>query len=1395
MDVKELLFFNKEGYQINMNYDNDLDQVSGKIYFDKNSTDTFKTQGVYLFEKVQGTNNTFQAQLNKYQLFNTNSFITYPKYQAIDLEITNIELVNVSATYNTKWIYAVGIENYYYTGMWVSFEGLNGFHNNDFNDALGGEIQGRKVLAVEIGRILVWTETDNSNALPTFTANPSIIVKPMNVIEVQQSYQGAVVTSGLPLSAINVAQNITVTAPEPTWTESPVNGLLYDGKKISLVDNTENAGVYTIKTPAKARLRHYTKLSPTLFTPVAGDKLILEFDFKTSRIPLFIGTIDIVDNGPVINADIIVGYIPKFLQVGDLIVIQETVPATLNGANTQTVDVVAIDRTTNTITVNTTSYVGQTGIPAAVYLGTNKYTITQDIVLDNNNIYSLPVTYWSIVNQYQEILNSLPGGARIDYLKDTDQLIITSDYTDDFTTLAIKKKSVTNVITQLTSPAYLYEVTPIFVTEPLISEEHIYPDSSVYERRIVFTSIDNFGLNMFINGVRYDVDFDISPANTITDFVTAHSAALATIGIFINQTTTVFFNDTLTITSEFPNINVALDLDLGDTTVYQVQYKDIEFNNIKSQLLITINNLNYIVPFNTSDFQTVSDWVTMYAPVLKTYGIIVANDGINPIINFGILDPTMTFNITYNIGYIPKSGDLSVYETLYATNAQGSVIAGNELRISPVTANFLNYYATGQKIAISGAVKLPQNKSYNILALSQSHIDLSYQGAFWNDPTGPGTKAINVVSDYFIRFPKTGLSAYDNQVKFIWSWKDTQIKDFFFYDFTGNQLQPWTAGFPNYNGITPLCGPNGDTDLKLISTPNKELEFISEPTKQQTVFDLIQYTLPYLDTPENVNLEPQPLQVFMGYNSELESWSKARMYLSIIEDVTYNSTSDNIVTTNPSPPALNTDTVTYADDWWIFKDNYVEIQNVLGLNFNALGYKPNQYVKFGFMDVNIDNRQIATLNNGGKVYKIQSVLANKIIFTTNVIPETSVKKVAKTTLPFYDISQNELYEFRTLNVSMTVIPRVAAYFDVYGESEEEDIRHKININNKNINLLKLQDFYIFKEVDINEQGIDWVFLNRKRKELLEIYPEIFNNLASYKSVIQAINFFGYNDLTFTEYFQNINPESKKFGQLFNMELLQLFDKSTKGFQYSNLAFENLRNAGYRKTNLFSLNYLITDTQGNFVNGYSLDEVRVKLLGLKKWLTENIIPVGTKIVDINGKYQMPQNFVLKHETYRTNNFRVEEYTGPVDFNVTGYLEPISLMSNTYQISVEYISAQAIDWFEYNIRTFYLEQWNATLTYTSGSYVYHLGKIYVSTAPIALNEEPGISSNWTKTTINSLPNVQILKNYEFALLPGTSFTVDKLVDPHFEIEVMWHSGYGTSHITKKAYSVIPNFFFDI
>ena len=95
MEVTDLVIYNKLGNQINFNYDDVNDIISAKMYMEKNSVDTFKTECLYLFEKVAGSNITMNAELNKLQVFNTNDFNVFPVENATVLNITNIVATNL----------------------------------------------------------------------------------------------------------------------------------------------------------------------------------------------------------------------------------------------------------------------------------------------------------------------------------------------------------------------------------------------------------------------------------------------------------------------------------------------------------------------------------------------------------------------------------------------------------------------------------------------------------------------------------------------------------------------------------------------------------------------------------------------------------------------------------------------------------------------------------------------------------------------------------------------------------------------------------------------------------------------------------------------------------------------------------------------------------------------------------------------------------------------------------------------------------------------------------------------------------------------------------------------------------------------------------------------------
>lgn len=1351
MNAKDLLFFNKEGYPINCKWNEELQYWNSTLFFDKNSTDTYKSLGIYTFEKIQPTRNTFQAYLDQYQVFNTDGLGIWPKNSnSSPIVITDIKKSNNSALFFTKWIYGNNIGNNFNSGDWLYIDGLNGYHNTDFDTLISSNHQIFQVLISQSDRILIKTSTANNIALPLFVPSSTKVINSINIIEVDKT-------------------DISF----PTYYSNKV----YKDKKISYVPelNSDNTGVWTIQDTTITKSRNIITYGPTLFTPTAvpnlPDSIKLKIDFFTDRFQVSNGSTQFAPG--LDTSKIQLPYVPFYLTIGDQLIAEQKVTA-LFGPNSSTFTITNIDVVNNIISI-TPPCTSQL-VDCYMYRASNELVITQDVVLDNNNQYSLPVTYWTIVQNWKTILEQY--GININYNTLTDSLELKSLYCDIYFNSTIEKtlspslaSAVPVVYTGVTS---IIPVYPHWIKEQLHTRELINADSTVYSRKLIFNSIDNNGLNIVINGKLYDVDYDLTVSNTTSDWISQYATELNKLGITVTLSNTLIPNDTINIVSQYANRKVITVLRMGDFSIYEVPQYSYTFKNIKSQLLITINGLNYTVPFNIDDNTTVTNWYTKYNAILKSLGILISNPSLGNII-FSSKDPEANIVITYNIGYLPKSGDDSVIIIDLSPNSKGSLIAGNEIKTTTGLYNFLDVYSAGQKININGASKSLMNQSYNIIDLKDDTIWLSYQGPFWQE--GLPLFNLDINSDYWIRFPKNGSELHDAKSKIRWTWKDTQLDEIFFYDLSGTQLKPVNPNFPPYSGVIPLCGTEGEIEIKLNNKPNDKLECIDIPNKQQTVFDLLEFDLPYLDEAVNPNIEPSPMSTFVGYQQKLDTFAKSRCYVELLEDITYSLTTDN-----------------FSNDLWVIKNNSIEITNVTGsVNFLNLGFKAEQLIELTSKDINIDQRNLATLSNHGRILRIKSVNIHKLEFyETNLIEETSKKTIGKTTQPFYDNSGNQYFEDRYLQVNLLVKPKLLAYFDFYGESEGEDERHAINLNNRNLNLLKLQDFFIFKEVDIKEGGIDWILLNRKRKELLEIYSEIFNNVSSYKSIIQAINFFGYNDLQFLEYFQNINPDSKKFGQLFNMELLNIFDKSVPGWSYSNLGLDNLKNAGYKKTNLFSLNYRITDSEGNFIDGYSQEEVQIKLNGLKKWLTENLIPIGAKIIDINGKYQMPLTYNIKHETYKTQNHRVEEYSYPIDYDVQGYAQPIS--SNIDQFDITVKPKCVINtglWYSWKVRTFSTPQWLTTYSYLINDVVYHNGLFYKAINNIAINEEPGISTNWVITNIDKLQYSQIITGTRADLTPW-SFTVNKLMDPHFVIEVDWHSGRSATLNNKKVYSVIPNFF---
>jgi hypothetical protein len=83
-----------------------------------------------------------------------------------------------------------------------------------------------------------------------------------------------------------------------------------------------------------------------------------------------------------------------------------------------------------------------------------------------------------------------------------------------------------------------------------------------------------------------------------------------------------------------------------------------------------------------------------------------------------------------------------------------------------------------------------------------------------------------------------------------------------------------------------------------------------------------------------------------------------------------------------------------------------------------------------------------------------------------------------------------------LGVTFTALDREIGRFNVLGQTEDEDIRFKVELGNVGKNIGSDETF-IFKEYDIYEGGIDWTYLNKKRKEMLMQKHLIYPYIGSY----------------------------------------------------------------------------------------------------------------------------------------------------------------------------------------------------------------------------------------------------------------------------------------------------------
>ena len=242
-------------------------------------------------------------------------------------------------------------------------------------------------------------------------------------------------------------------------------------------------------------------------------------------------------------------------------------------------------------------------------------------------------------------------------------------------------------------------------------------------------------------------------------------------------------------------------------------------------------------------------------------------------------------------------------------------------------------------------------------------------------------------------------------------------------------------------------------------------------------------------------------------------------------------------------------------------------------------------------------------------------------------------------------------------------PEKVLEIDFYGQIIGEDERFKVMLQNFGRAFYK-SDSVILRDHDPDEPLPNYLEINEKRKELLVAGDEIFPYMGSYKGLINAIKFFGYQDLRIKEYWLNLNynavrsespiQQNKQFldtiraqqtqgysmsyqvGDILDNEnsgkyrLVQTYGPDADGNYVLDVSSEDtlVPSRTYKKTSLFGLYYDLNKVTEEFDEyGYPIvvdafkftqEEVLLKIFALKERLKRDYLPLNAKIVDITGE---------------------------------------------------------------------------------------------------------------------------------------------------------------------------------
>ena len=1346
--MNNLLFFTKEGYPHNFQYNKENEKWEGKIFFDENSDQTFKTQSLHIFEEVEPISFNLNADLLSLN-YNNNSGLTFTGESDFQKEnITNILKSNNSSEFFSKWIYGNDFHKKFPVGTIVTFSGVTGSTTiipytissteleitSNINTSITVDIN---LNFVENQIITLYYDELNSLLCKILNYDKLTGILTINIISSKGSgtynYWNILLEpvydfiENQYFTVIGVKKNaflIVTNTPNDIFDFTFIVGCgrvhslnmisindynrnlsndiffqnLYKEKKLSIINSNFNDGIVTVKNSGIS----YSYLNEIKLNGTKDQILNIKLDLFSDRPKVSQG--NIIFSGFTSSPNI--GYI-TFDKYNNML--EPELIYTLSGETYLKKEIIFEDYTGGTLFNDSTFIVDS--VVNTINLGTKQIDFKKYQLKSDNSSKNIQ---WNTLQLSDEI--NIKIGDLIKLSGATGNELMNN-----------REFNITNIlqssgITILLTPDYIINETGCIYTVIQKLKRHQIKTITVTSSTDV-TSFNNLTINdtvcyLTTNQVNFYQTYlsdntNSTPYETIESFIKKYKSNFYQYGIDIYHTIRNnedylsieslygtkhrYFNvsgytNGIQIPNNFTlsNYGITEKYDIityekltnektnrSDNNLYKNETQteiifDLKNENNRFGFKLSLNNNEYFINYSANTQTTINSFINKYYDIFYSNGFLI-NSGYN----YSYGNYSLNFTSDIDIWDLDVTVNLlSSYNIVNRNRNRSIILSGNELRSS--TLNFYDIgLSVGMLIKISGSTYNTNNKEYNIIGLTPSGISLSYQGYFISEYDIP----IHCITREYLRKPR---SEYYRDIYFRVYWEipyeNETDKSIFLYDVSGDQLK-LKSNYPNeslkYVGRTPLIDPlsepalnmEGDciktlrrsqNDIVLLNKePNKDIKKISIPKFQKTIFEELYFKLEQLDSSQSYNWIPIPLEIYLGYNSEMEGVNNRVLKIEKIEKF---ENSDKLF----SYSGFTNSGSSIAIPNFIFSGNTCEYLGPIDFNFISYGFKKGQIINFEFKDQSKYEQNIfENIYN----YKILDVNRNKITIDTtyhyeNISYETGYTYATGFT---YFITTGKTYHFK-----IEVQPKEILSCSIYGETEIEDIRHKVNLNN--LGIKSEEDIYeILYQSDIQDNAIDYTLFNKKRKEMLSDFTEIYNYIGSYKSLINAINYFGYNDLQLYEYYQNIDQSSVLYGKLHKILIPDIFNNNVKGWneidfisgKYQN--YNAIDNIVWKKSNLFNLAYRITDDDGNNVLIYSLEDVQYKLTKLKTWLRNNIIPISANLLDITGVADTNQTLYQDYdESNQTIKSVINRSSTIVNFNYTATLN----FGSDYLISVNF-----------------------------------------------------------------------------------------------------------------------------